>query len=68
MSGAPVSLARNLAAAELSVKIFVPSLQTQKQIVAKLSAVQDYKKQLLEQKMKLKEFFDSTLAKSMQPR
>jgi len=47
------------------IKIFVPSLQTQKQIAAKLSAIQDYKKQLLEQKSKLKELFDSSLAKSM---
>ena len=47
------------------VEIPLPSLQTQKQIVAKLSAVQDYKKQLLDQKAKLKELFDSALAKSM---
>ena len=47
------------------VKIFLPPLETQKQIVAKLSAVQDYKKQLLGQKAKLKELFDSALAKSM---
>lgn len=42
-----------------------PSLKIQKQIVAKLSAVQNYKKQLFEQKAKLKELFDSVLAKSM---
>ncbi len=43
----------------------LPSLKIQKQIVVKLSAVQDYKKQLLEQKTKLKELFDSALASSM---
>jgi len=48
-----------------SQKISLPSLKEQKQIVAKLSAVQDYKKQLLEQKTKLKELFDSVLAKSI---
>ena len=47
------------------IKISLPPLKIQKQIVAKLSAVQDYKKQLLEQKAKLKELFDSALAKSM---
>lgn len=47
------------------IKIPFPSLAIQKQIVAKLSAVQDYKKQLLEQKTKLKELFDSVLYKSM---
>ena len=47
------------------IKISLPSLKTQKQIVAKLSAAQDYKKQLLEQKAKLKELFDSVLHKSM---
>ncbi|MFH1170300.1 MAG: restriction endonuclease subunit S [Candidatus Vogelbacteria bacterium] len=41
-------------------------LETQKQIVTKLSAVQNYKKQLLIQKSKLKELFDSALAKSFQ--
>lgn len=46
------------------IKIFLPPLEIQKQIVAKLSAVQDYKKQLLEQKSKLKELFNSALAKS----
>jgi len=44
----------------------IPPLETQKQIVAKLSAVQDYKTQLLNQKNKLKELFDSVLHKSMQ--
>ena len=46
-------------------KISLPPLEIQKQIVAKLSAVQDYKNQLLEQKAKLKELFDSALHKSM---
>jgi len=46
-------------------KIIVPPIKIQKQIVVKLSAVQDYKKQLLEQKSKLKELFDSVLSKSM---
>ena len=47
------------------IDVPLPPLKTQKQIVAKLSAVQDYKKQLLEQKSKLKELFDSALATSM---
>ncbi|MDP3245141.1 MAG: restriction endonuclease subunit S [bacterium] len=47
------------------ITIVLPPLKTQKQIVAKLSAVQDYKKQLLEQKSKLKELFNSALVKSM---
>lgn len=46
-------------------RLTIPPLEVQKQIVSKLSAVQDYKKQLLEQKTKLKELFDSTLANSM---
>ncbi len=37
----------------------------QKQIVEKLSAAQEYKTQLLVQRAKLKELFDSALAKSM---
>jgi len=48
-----------------NLKVPLPDLKTQKQIVAKLSAVQDYKKQLLEQKAKLKELFDSALARSV---
>lgn len=48
-----------------NIKIPTPPLKTQKQIVAKLSAVQEYKIQLLAQKSKLKELFDSVLAKSM---
>ena len=47
-----------------SVKISLPSLETQHQIVQKLQAVQDYKKKLLEQKEKLQELFDSVLNKS----
>ena len=49
-----------------NLEIPLPPLQTQKQIVSKLSAVQDYKTQLLAQKSKLKELFDSALHKSMQ--
>ncbi len=45
-------------------KIPLPPLEVQKQIVVKLSAVQEYKAQLLAQKSKLKELFDSVLAKS----
>jgi len=45
-------------------KLIIPPLQIQKQIVAKLYAVQDYKSQLLAQKLKLKELFNSVLAKS----
>ena len=47
------------------IAIVLPPLDIQKQIVAKLSAVQEYKRQLLEQKLKLKELFDSVLHKSM---
>ncbi len=47
------------------IDVPVPSIEAQKQIVAKLSAVQEYKKQLLEQKSKLKELFNSALSKSM---
>ena len=47
-----------------NIKIPLPDLKTQKQIVAKLSAVQYYKTQLLAQKSKLKELFNSVLAKS----
>jgi type I restriction enzyme S subunit len=46
-------------------KLIIPSLETQKQIVAKLSAFQLYKKELLGQKIKLKELFDSVLHRSM---
>lgn len=47
------------------IKISLPPLEIQKQIVGKLSAVQEYKKKLIEQCAKLKELFDSALAKSM---
>jgi type I restriction enzyme S subunit len=46
------------------LKIPVPPIETQRKIVEKLSAVQDYKKKLLEQKQKLQELFDSVLNKS----
>lgn len=47
------------------IKIPLPPLETQRQIVEKLQAVQDYKKKLLEQKTKLKELFNSCLNKAM---
>lgn len=47
------------------IAIALPSINTQKQIASKLSAVQEYKTQLLEQKKKLKELFDSVLHNSM---
>ncbi|MCH7730873.1 restriction endonuclease subunit S [Patescibacteria group bacterium] len=47
------------------IKIPLPPLETQKRIVEKLNAVQEYKKGLLEQKVKLQELFDSILHKSM---
>ena len=46
------------------IKIRIPPLEIQKQIVIKLSAAQDYKTKLLAQKSKLKELFNSVLAKS----
>ncbi|MBU2578920.1 restriction endonuclease subunit S [Patescibacteria group bacterium] len=46
-------------------KLIIPPLKTQQQIVAKLSAVQDYKIKLLAQRTKLKELFESVLHKSM---
>lgn len=57
---------KNIAAVKelKQIKIPVPPLKIQKQIITKLSAVQDYRKQLLEQKTKLKELFDSALTKS----
>lgn len=45
--------------------ISIPPTNEQKQIVEKLSAVQRYKKGLVEQKAKLKELFDSVLQRSM---
>ena len=47
------------------IKIPLPPLGAQKQIVTKLSAVQGYKQRLIEQRKKLKELFDSALSKSM---
>ena len=49
----------------VKIKIPFPPLGIQKQIVDKLSVVKDYKKQLLGQKAKLKELFDSALVRSM---
>ena len=43
---------------------FAP-IKEQKKIVKKLSAVQEYKKKLLEQKELLQELFESTLNKAM---
>ncbi len=48
------------------IKIPLPSFETQKQIVAKLSAAREYKKRILEQKLKLKELFDSVLHHAFQ--
>lgn len=48
-----------------NIKIFLPSIKTQRKIVEKLSAVQEYKKKLLQQKASLKELFESVLNKSM---
>lgn len=47
------------------VKILLPPLETQQKIVGKLQTVQDYKKKLIEQKLKLQELFESVLHKSM---
>ena len=46
------------------LKIPLPPLETQQKIVEKLSAVQEYKKKLLNQKQKLQELFESVLNKS----
>ena len=46
------------------VKIPLPPLETQRKIVEKLSAVQKYKKKLLEQKQFLQKLFESVLNKS----
>jgi len=70
---APILVKRSIGGAQPNInqgmvkKLIIPfpPLETQKQIVAKLSAVQDYKTQLLIQKSKLKELFDSVLGKSM---
>ncbi len=47
------------------LKIPLPSLKTQRQIVEKLTTVQDYKKKLLKQKELFQELFESTLNKAM---
>jgi len=47
------------------LKIPLPSLKTQGKIIEKLSAIQDYKRKLLEQKHKLQELFDSAFKKSI---
>jgi restriction endonuclease S subunit len=47
-----------------SIKIPLPPLEIQRKIVEKLSAVQEYKKKLLDQKQKLQELFESVLNKS----
>ena len=47
-----------------SIKIALPPFETQQKIVEKLSAVQEYKKKLLDQKQKLQELFESVLNKS----
>jgi len=47
-----------------NLKIPLPPLETQQKIVEKLSAVQEYRKKLLDQKQKLQELFESVLNKS----
>lgn len=47
------------------IKISIPPIKIQRKIVEKLSAVQEYKKKLIEQKQKLKELFESCLDKAM---
>jgi len=47
-----------------NLKIPLPPLETQQKIVGKLSAVQEYKNKLLDQKQKLQELFESVLNKS----
>jgi type I restriction enzyme S subunit len=47
-----------------NIKIPISPLETQQKIVEKLSAVQEYKKKLIEQKQKLQELFESVLNKS----
>jgi len=46
------------------IKISLPPIEIQRKIVEKLSAVQEYKKKLIEQKEKLQELFESVLNKS----
>jgi type I restriction enzyme S subunit len=47
-----------------NLKIPLPTFETQQKIVEKLSAIQEYKKKLLDQKQKLQELFESVLNKS----
>lgn len=47
------------------IKVLLPPIEVQRKIVEKLSAVQDYKKKLLDQKQKLQELFESCLNKAM---
>lgn len=47
------------------LKISLPPLKTQRQIVEKLTTVQDYKKKLLKKKELFQELFESTLNKAM---
>lgn len=49
------------------IKMPIPPLEIQQQIIQKLQAIQTYKKSLLAQKEKLKELFESTLDKAMAP-
>lgn len=49
-----------------NLKINLPPLETQHQIVQKLQAVQNYKKKLLGQRQKLQELFESCLDKAME--
>jgi len=47
------------------IRVPVPPLKSQLEIIEKLQAVQDYKKKLLKQKQKLQELFESWLDKAM---
>ncbi|MEK7480922.1 MAG: hypothetical protein AAB604_02365 [Patescibacteria group bacterium] len=51
-----------------NVNVQLPLINIQKQIVAKLSAAQNCKTQLLARRAKLKELFASALRKSMHDR
>jgi len=48
-----------------NLKILLPPLEIQKKIAEKLSAVQEYKKKLIEQRLRWQELFESVLHKSM---
>jgi type I restriction enzyme S subunit len=60
------STIRNIASVKeiKRIKIPLPPIETQQKIVERLSAVQNYKKKLLDQKQKLQELFESVLSKS----